>query len=292
MANSITQGKVYIPMLDEAYKYASLTSVLDSDPSLIRIAENGKDFLVGKISLQGLGTTSRGGNYVGGDVTFAWETITPSYDRNRMFTVDAMDNIETAGLAFGQVAGEFIRTKVAPELDAFRISAYASTSSIGGATATLSAGADVLTALGVALTSLDENEVPLNGRYLFITPTLHYLVKNLATTASRELLEGFAGIIDIPQTRFYKGITLADGSTSGQEDGGYTKTTTTGADINFMIIQKDAVVQAIKHLAPKIVSPEANQTGDNWKFGYRIYGIAEVYDNKVKGVYCHQKAAG
>jgi hypothetical protein len=209
-----------------------------------------------------------------------------------MFTVDAMDNLETAGLAFGQVAGEFIRLKVGPELDAFRFSAYASTSSVGGATATLSAGADVLTAIGVALASMDENEVPVENRFLFITPTLHYLVKNLSTTASRELLDGFAGIVDVPQTRFYKGVTFADGTTSGQEDGGYSKTASTGADINFMIIHKDAVVQGIKHVAPKIVTPEANQFGDNWKFGYRIYGVAEVYDNKVKGVYCHQKAAG
>lgn len=36
-----------------------------------------------------------------------------------MFTVDNMDNAETAGLA-----SEFIRTKVAPEVDAFRFASY------------------------------------------------------------------------------------------------------------------------------------------------------------------------
>lgn len=289
MSNSIAQGKTYIPLLDQTYALASKTAILDSDPQFVRLAENGKDFLVGKLSLQGLGDTTRGGDYVSGDVTFAWETITPSWDRNRMFTVDSMDNLETAGLAYGKIAGEFIRTKVTAELDAVRFSAYASTSGIQevGTPATLSAGADVMTAIGVGITALEENEVDVSQCYLFITPTLHNLVINLATTASRELLAKFAGIVEVPQTRFYKGVTLAANGA-----GGYSKTTTTGADINFMIIDKAAVIQSLKHVAPKIVSPEENQTGDNWKFGYRAYAVHEVLDNHVKGVYSHVKAAG
>ena len=47
-----------------------------------------------------------------------------NFDRGRMFTVDNMDNAETAGLAFGRLASEFIRTKVAPEVDAFRFASY------------------------------------------------------------------------------------------------------------------------------------------------------------------------
>lgn len=289
MSNSIAQGKTYIPMLDQVYALAAKTTILDTDPQFIKLAENGKDFLVGKLSLQGLGDTTRSGSYVSGDVTFAWETITPSWDRNRLFTVDAMDNLETAGLAYGKIAGEFIRTKVTPELDAVRFSAYASTSGIQevGTPATLSAGADVVTAIGVGITALEENSVDVSQAYLFITPTLYNLVINLATTASRELLAKFAGIIQVPQNRFYKGVTLtADGA------GGYAKTTTTGADINFMIIEKSAVIQSIKHVAPKIVTPEANQSGDNWLFGYRAYAVHEVLDNHVKGVYSHVKAAG
>ena len=34
MANSIAKFKKYVPLLDEVYKQASLTSVLDSDASL------------------------------------------------------------------------------------------------------------------------------------------------------------------------------------------------------------------------------------------------------------------
>ncbi len=74
--------------------------------------------------------------------------------------------------------------------------------------------------------------------------------------------------------------------------GGYTKTSGTGADLNFMVLHKDALIQYEKHVAPKIVTPEQNQTADAWKFGYRNVGIAQVYKNKAAGIYASHKTAG
>ena len=45
-----------------------------------------------------------------------------------------------------------------------------------------------------------------------------------------------------------------------------------------------------KHLAPKVIPPEANPAADAWKFGYRMVGIADAYENKVAGIYLHHKA--
>ena len=58
-----------------------------------------------------------------------------------------------------------------------------------------------------------------------------------------------------------------------------------------MIIHKPALIQFQKHIAPKIITPEQNQDADAWKFGYRNVGIADVYDNKVAGIYLHHKAS-
>ena len=33
-----------------------------------------------------------------------------------------------------------------------------------------------------------------------------------------------------------------------------------------------------------------NPDADAWKFGYRTVGIADVYENKLAGIYCHAKA--
>ena len=59
-----------------------------------------------------------------------------------------------------------------------------------------------------------------------------------------------------------------------------------------MMIHKHAVIQFEKHVAPKIIPPEQNQTADAYKFGYRNVGIADVYDNKLAGIYLHNKAKG
>ena len=58
-----------------------------------------------------------------------------------------------------------------------------------------------------------------------------------------------------------------------------------------MIIHKPAVIQFEKHVAPKIITPEVNQDSDGYKFGYRNVGIANVYKNKVAGIYLHHKVA-
>lgn len=352
--NSIALASKYVPMLDEVYKRAALTSDLDGAPELVREGANANELIIPKISMDGLADYSRNGGYVDGDVTMVNETVKCNFDRGRMFTVDNMDNAETAGLAFGRLAGEFIRTKVTPELDAFRFAEYASAPGISKVETpdTLGSGVAVLAAIRAAVTQMDEDEVPLDQRYLYITPTLNGYVKDLDTYKSREVLSGFAKIVEIPQTRFYTKIHQKDGTTEGQKGGGYAKAensqeftaaasqteftvtakpaelqkvtvdgtavTTgftytaatgklvfdaapgenkavkviydTGAEINFMIIHKPAVIQFQKHVAPKIVSPEANQTADAYKFGYRNVGIAETYENKVAGIYLHCKA--
>lgn len=299
MPNSIQTFKKYIDLLDEVYKNASKTSMLDGDNSLVKAGSNTHEIIIPKISMDGLGDYSRNGGYVDGDVTLTNETVAFNYDRGRAFTVDAMDNEETAGVAFGKLASEFIRTKVVPEMDAFRFAQYAGTTGISkvSAGATLSTGENVISALRAGVTKMDEDEVPSEDRYLFITPTLYGLIRDMDTTKSKDVLTGFAQVILVPQTRFYTAITLYDGKTDtssqdsgvNQKPGGYVKATA-GKDINFMIIHKPALMQYTKHTVSKIITPEENQTADAYKFPYRAYGLADVYENKTAGIYLHHKA--
>ena len=288
MANAITLFKKYVPLLDEVYKNAALTSVLDSDASLAQAGANANEIIIPKIDMDGLGDYDRNSGYTNGDVTLTNETVKFNYERGRMFSVDAMDDEETAGIAYGKLASEFIRTKVAPEGDAFRFATYAGVSGIGSASGSLADGAAVVAALRAAINKMDEDEVPFEQRYLFITPTLKGMIEDLDTTKSREVLSRFAQVIPVPQTRFYTAIDLKSGK-DGEAAGGYAKNAE-GKDINFMVVHKEAVMQYNKHIAPKVVTPEANQDADAWKFGYRKYGLADVYENKVAGIYLHHKA--
>ena len=292
MANTIELAKKYITMLDEVYKNASLTAKLDGDPNLVQQGANANELIIPMLDMQGLGDYDRNSGYVSGDVTMTNETVKCNFDRGRMFNVDTMDNEETAGLAFGRLASEFIRTKVVPELDAFRFASYCGKSGITKKEETLNDGAAVLAALRVATTAMDEAEVPMEDRHLFITPTLDGMIADLDTTKSREILARFTTKTLVPQTRFYTAIDQKDGHTGGQEAGGYTKASSGGADLNFMVIHKPALIQFDKHVAPKIVTPEQNQDADAYKYGYRNVGIADVYKNKLAGVYASHKSAG
>ena len=271
--NTITMFKKYVPMLDEAYKLASLTSVLDGPADMAREGANAGEIVVPDMVLQGLVGYSRANGFTDGTVTLASTTYQCNYERGRMFTVDYLDNAETAGVAFGRLAGEFIRMHVAPEIDAFRIARYAGTSGVGSAAADLATGADAVAALRVALNAMDNGEVPITDRYLFIVPDLYGMIEDLDTNKSRAVLSRFAQIIQVPQTRMYTGVSL---STSGS--GGYTKTTA-GKNLNFLAVHKSAVIQYNKHVVPKVVTPEQNQNADAWKFGYRVNGIADVFKN-------------
>ena len=292
MPNNITLAQKFVPILDEIYANASLTAKLDGNPELVQQGANANELIIPMLSMQGLGDYDRNSGYVAGDVVLTNETVKCNFDRGRMFTVDTMDNQETANIAFGRLAGEFIRTKVVPELDAFRFACYAGKAGISKVTAgaALTTGEAVIAALRAATNKMDEDEVPFEDRHLFITPTLDGLIADLDTTKSKEVMARFASKTLVPQTRFYTAITQRSGKT-GEEAGGYVKADG-AADINFMIIHKAALIQFPKHVAPKVVTPEQNQDADAYKYGYRQVGIADLYKNKLAGVYLHHKAVG
>lgn len=290
MANTIGLAKKYVALLDEVYQQAALTNVLESDAELARAGANTNEIVIPKLSMDGLADYNRNSGYVNGDVELTWETVKFNYERGRMFTVDDMDDEETQNVAFGKLAGEFIRTKVVPELDAFRFAQYASADGATVKGEDLADGVAVMAALEVAISAMDEQEVPEEERYLFITPTKLNAVKALDTTKSRELLDRFTSIIRVPQGRFYTAIELNDGTTGGEEKGGFKKATG-GKNINFEIIHKPAVLQFTKHALPKIISPELNQDADAWKYGYRNYGLCDVYENKTAGIYVSHATA-
>ena len=286
--NAIQHFKKYIALLDEVYQQASITSILDGDNALVRAGANANEIIVPKLSMDGLADYSRNDGYVKGDVELVMETVKFNYDRGRKFSVDAMDNEETAGVAFGSLSSQFMRTRVVPEMDAFRFATYAGTEGISTATGTLVDGKTVLAALVAAQSKMDDDEVPEENRHLFITPTHYNAVKNVDTTTAKEVLESFSVIKKVPQKRFYTAIELKSGIGEDEKIGGFVKAEG-ASDLNFMVIDKDALLQYPKHTVNKVIAPEENQESDGYLFFYRAYGLAEVYENKRAGIYAHIK---
>ena len=298
--NTFTYAQDFLPILDEVYKISSRTSILDTANERVRFI--GADTVnLYTTNMDGLGDYSRNAGFVTGSVTGAWEPYKLSQDRGRSFMVDVMDNDETMGMAFGTLTGEFIRTKVTPEIDAYRFAKYSGTSGISQATpADIVIGTTDMPALiQEAETVMGDDEVPEEGRILFISETGYAALKDKIT---RMVLNGERGVetavdyydgmrvIKVPKGRFNTGITLNDGTSSGETNGGYTVPASTSYPINFMIIHPWAVMQVVKHVVPRIFSPEVNQSADAWKFDYRIFHDCFVENNKVAGIYLHRAA--
>ena len=297
MANAITTISKYIPLLDQVYALASCSAILDTPNALVRETADAKTVLIAETSMSGLGDYSRADGFVSGDLTLEWKPYTFTYDRGRTFQIDAMDDAETMGLAFGSLASEFMRVKVTPEIDAVRFAKYATNA--GTTVAAALTKSTTVPAISTAEVALEEKEVTLANCVLFITPTCYGYVKDDTDHFQRTLVpsenpnRNFGTfdempVVKVPQTRFYTAVTLADGKTKAT--GGYAKATD-AKDINFMIVDRASVIQLIKHGKIRVFDPDTNQSADAYKVDYRVYHDAWVLNNKKNGIYCHTKSA-
>ena len=290
MPNTIALAKNYTSILDEVYCNASVTADLTSDNTMVRAGANANEIIYPQISVTGLGDYSRNSGYTDGSVNLEWITAKFNYDRGTKISVDVMDDEESRDIAFTMAGSELMRTKVAPEADAFVFATLAGTAGISKATpATYADATEFLNALIVAKNKMDEDEVPEEGRILYATPTLMNGVMALDTTKSREILNSFTVKKKVPQSRFYTAIDLLDGKSPSEEAGHYKKATE-GKDINFMIIHKPAVIKFDKHTVSDIIPASANPSADADIAKYRKYGIVDVFRNKVAGIYLSHKA--
>lgn len=294
-ANSIALAQKYIPVLDGIYKNASRFSILDTANSDVKFI-NANTVLLPKIDMDGLADYSRNDGFVNGAVTLSWESHTLSQDRGRDFVVDVMDNEESMFTAFGKLATEFIRTKVTPEIDAYTAAKlFAKTPAGQKVQAAISTGSAAVAAIDAATVALDEAEVPYEGRILFVSPTLYGYLKAGITrmVLNRDdnvnynvAMYNDMQVIMVPQARFYTAIDLLDGTTLGEEAGGFAKDAA-GLDINFQIVHPSAVRKIAKHVAPRVFPAGVWQRSDGAAFQYRIYHDVFALDNKVDGIYTH-----
>lgn len=289
MPNTITLAKNYISNLDEVYRRASVTADLTSDSTMSKAGANTNEIIYPQISVSGLGEYDRNTGYTTGAVDLKWKTAAFNYDRGTRISVDVMDNEESRNLAFGMAGATLMREKVAPEADAFTFATLAALDNISKTTGTIENASQFLDALLTAWSKMDEDEVPQEGRILYATATLLNSVMALDTTKSREILGKFGVKKVVPQARFYTAIDLLDGKTSGEEAGHYQKAET-GADINFMIVHKPAIIKFDKHVASNIILASANPEADADIIKYRKYGLVDGYQNKRAGIYLNSKA--
>ena len=294
MANSVAYARKYMEMLDRVYKESAVTSIMEAAASKYKFSStNEQAIYLRTLALQGLGDYSRASGYDSGDATIAWNAHTMAVDRSKKFNLDAMDAVE-AYQTIAELGAEFERVHVAPEIDAYRFEKICTLCSVD-VTADLTDDT-TLAAIDTGIATLNDAEVPAEGRVLFVSNTVYTYMKqsnehfNVRISAAPnngvinrniEMLDDMP-IVKVPTARFYNNFDFASSGAGGFSPAAGSK------KINFMIAYVPEIIAVKKHVAPKIVTPDVNQTYDGWTYYYRLYHDLFIPTNKLSGVYIHK----
>lgn len=300
MPNVLEYSKIFQPSLDKQVVQESTTGWMEANANLVKY-NGGNEVKLPNILMDGLADYDRTTGFVGGDVTLEWKTYTLTQDRGRTFSIDAMDVDETNFVVTaGTVMGEFQRTMVVPEIDAYRYSKLATLAIDASQTRSVAVTAtDIVDQL---LADLNGMEDVIGAKEVVITmnPILagqlakagkDYISKAmLAKGALSVEVQSFNdnAIVKAPSKLLKTAFEFNDGTTVGQESGGF-KAAAGALDINWLISTKDAPIAISKTDKVRTFAPDTNQKADAWKIDYRKYHDLWVPASKLTSIYANTK---
>ncbi len=303
--NVLDYAKIFMDQLDKQVVAQATSGWMEANAGLVKY-NGGDEVKIPIISMDGLGDYDRTNGFAEGAVSLNYETKKLTQDRGRTFQLDRMDVDETNFVATAaNVMGEFQRTLVIPEIDAYRYSSIA-TQAIEKEAAVHGYEADAAT----ILSKLKEDiyaiydiagEIPLvitmNMQIAAILENSTELAKQLSVIdfTQGDIKTTVRGIdnnpiIKVPSMRMKTKYQFLDGKTEGQEAGGF-KPDDTAKSINWIITPRTAPIAVSKTDKIRIFEPDQNQKADAWKLDYRKYHDLWIKDNQLKAVRVNIKEA-
>lgn len=306
--NTLATATLFQNTLDRVAIQDATTGWMDANAGQVKY-HGGAEVKIPKMSVQGMGDYDREEGYVQGGVTLTYETRTMTQDRGRKFQLDPMDvdenNFVTTAAA---VMGEFQRMYVIPEIDAYRLSKIgteAITAKVAGMVAygytPGATGTSALRKVKEGIKAVRENGY--NGP-LVIHATPDFILELELELAGKITAMTFSKgginttvpsvdgvpIISTPSNRMYTAITIYDGKTSGQKEGGYAKGTS-ALNMNFIVLPRTTPLAITKQDIMRIFDPTINQQLNAWQMDYRRFHDIWVLDNKLNSIYLSIKDA-
>lgn len=294
--NTIEAAKIFQTALDQQVLEGATSGWMEENAGQVKYS-GGNEVKIPKISLSGLGDYDRDSGYTQGAVTFSYETKTMTMDRGRKFLLDKMDVDKTNFVASATtVMGEFQRTKVIPEVDAYRYSRiYALAKDKYGKTYT-PAASTILSTLSEDITAVQDEAGSADLVIIMARPVYDMFCNNdkiskLINAGDFKqgelnlMIKMFNGIpiIPVPSARMKTAYTFNDGKTGGQEAGGFTPTAK-ATQINWIICPKSAPIAVSKTDNFKMFDPETNQSADAWLVEYRKFHDLWIKDNVLPSI--------
>lgn len=292
MANNL--GNVvekFTTRLDQVLAVATKTADLNMNQDLLGEYRGNGKIEIASIAMDGLGDYDRAKGFPVGDVDLTWEPYQMKYDRGREFSIDSMDDEERETLVSANLMGLFAREKVVPEVDAIRFAriATAAGKTVEMQEVTPDAARD---AIMEAEAVLEDSGLAIGEFILYATSAFinalrkaePYHIGQGEAPNTRFVTYDDMKIVTVPQNRFYTAIETNDGTTGGQEDGGYKKGGD-AKDLRFIIMHPSAVAALQRHEKLRYFAPDTNQEKDAHKWQYRLYHDLLVYKNQKQLIY-------
>ena len=306
MANTIAYADVLQRELDNAATVDLTSGWMEPNSAFVKY-NGGKEVKIADIAMDGLADYNRATGFVDGDITLAFKTYEMTQDRGRSFTLDEADADESGFvLTMASAMGYWQKEQVIPEIDAYRYSKIA----------TLCEGANLAVygytpAKETILEKLKNDIAAVQevvGDSVPLIISMSMSAKTVLETASD--IEKHIDISDfeqgnislkvktldgniikpVPSSRMKTKFVFNDGTTSGQEAGGF-KASDDAQNINWIITPRTAPIAVSKIDKMRIFDPETNQKARAWKADYRRYHDLWIPSNKLKTCFVNIKEA-
>ena len=225
-----------------------------------------------------------------------WQAVELEMDREWDTLVDPMDISETGDVAtIANITRAFVELQKVPEMDAFLASKLAGFAAQFGSVSTQSlTSSTILAEWDNALEYMVNQRVNRDRLIAYMTPGAYKLLKQ-ATGLTRfiEVTDGIRNVdrniarldgvtvIEVPADMMKTKYTFSEG---------WAIDTTYAQQINFMLVDPDAVAAPIKYETSMMSAPTAQSKG-KYLYYERYYYGAFVLNQRQAGVYAHLGAA-
>ena len=282
--NSLETATRYSMELDKLFSQKSATGFF-ADNTFGKKFVGAKTVIIPDVNFQGLADYNRDTGFTRGAITVSNTSYTMQMDRARSLQIDREDLDETgvANLA-GKILGEYVRTKVVPECDAYVLSKLAGLAATRSNTLSGDVNKPFETLLGLikevqSVVGYDEELVA------FVDGGIYALLQNTPEISRQIVVSDFkqgdinlrvnsingVALIPVVSERMRTAYEFKTG-----EAGGFVPAENSKA-VYMMVCPKKGAHLVRKTEKMRIFTPEQNVDADAFKFDYRIY-----YDVFVK----------
>ena len=296
---SVNYAAEYSRALAQAYPYLSyFAALLAANNSNRYRAGMGKTMYIPVVTVNGARDVNR--SRIDGvferNWANQWQAVELQMDREWDTLVDPMDIDETAGVAqIANITRAFVEQQKIPEMDAFIASKLASfAASFGGVSTESLTSATILTEWDNALAYMTNQRVNRDRVYAYMTPATYKLLKQ--ATGMTRFIEVTSGIRDVDRNiARLDGVTVIEVpddmmKTAYTFTTGWAVNTASAQQINFMLVDPEAVAFPVKHETAMVSAPTAQSKG-KYLYYERYYYGGFVLDQRQAGVYAHLGAA-